>query len=130
MDYFLAYISQFYEIVIFTSQHSYVRQLPCLFCVGALTLFSPLQTAMPVLDSLDRYNFFITHKLFREATRSVNGQVVKVCRISDSVRVILVADVGHGLGLVLSQPGPLQGYSSRHRALTCGHSSRKRHCIT
>ncbi|KAK7472010.1 mitochondrial inner membrane protein required for protein import [Stygiomarasmius scandens] len=57
VDYFLAYISQFYEIVIFTSQHSY--------------------TAMPVLDSLDRYNFFITHKLFREATRSVNGQVVK-----------------------------------------------------
>ncbi|KAF5363180.1 hypothetical protein D9758_008395 [Tetrapyrgos nigripes] len=57
VDYFLAYISQFYEVVVFTTQHSY--------------------TAMPILESLDRYNFFITHKLFREATRSVNGQTVK-----------------------------------------------------
>ncbi|THU98030.1 HAD-like protein [Dendrothele bispora CBS 962.96] len=57
VDYFLAYISQFFEVVVFTTQHSY--------------------TAMPILESLDRYNFFITHKLFREATRSVNGQVVK-----------------------------------------------------
>ncbi|KAL0955543.1 hypothetical protein HGRIS_001779 [Hohenbuehelia grisea] len=57
VDYFLAYISQFYEVVIFTSQHSY--------------------TAIPVLEKLDRYNFFITHKLFRDATRSINGQIVK-----------------------------------------------------
>ncbi|KAF9524987.1 HAD-like domain-containing protein [Crepidotus variabilis] len=57
VDYFLAYISQFYEVVIFTSQPSY--------------------TAGPILDKLDRYGFFITYRLFREATRSVNGQVVK-----------------------------------------------------
>ncbi|KAK7026404.1 mitochondrial inner membrane protein required for protein import [Paramarasmius palmivorus] len=57
VDYFLAYISQFYEVVIFTSQHAY--------------------TASPILDQLDRYNFFISHRLFREATRSYNGGVVK-----------------------------------------------------
>ncbi|TFK37060.1 HAD-like domain-containing protein [Crucibulum laeve] len=57
VDYFLAYISQFYEVVIFTSQNYY--------------------TAGPVLDKLDRYNFYINHRLFREATRSINGKIVK-----------------------------------------------------
>lgn len=36
------------------------------------------QTAMPILDKLDPYQFFITYKLFRDATRSVNGTPVKV----------------------------------------------------
>jgi len=57
VDYFLAYISQFYEVVVFTTQNYY--------------------TAIPVLEKLDKYNFFITHRLFREATRSINGTVVK-----------------------------------------------------
>ncbi|EKM81387.1 hypothetical protein AGABI1DRAFT_84279 [Agaricus bisporus var. burnettii JB137-S8] len=57
VDYFLAYISQFYEVVIFTSQNYY--------------------TALPILDKLDKYNFFIAHRLFRESTRSINGTVVK-----------------------------------------------------
>ncbi|KXN86028.1 Mitochondrial import inner membrane translocase subunit TIM50 [Leucoagaricus sp. SymC.cos] len=57
VDYFLAYISQFYEVVIFTSQNYY--------------------TAIPILDKLDKYNFFIAHRLFREATRSINGTIVK-----------------------------------------------------
>ncbi|EIW80210.1 HAD-like protein [Coniophora puteana RWD-64-598 SS2] len=57
VDYFLAYLSQFYEIVIFTTQQHY--------------------TALPVLEKLDPYNFFITYKLFRDATRSINGKTVK-----------------------------------------------------
>jgi import inner membrane translocase subunit TIM50 len=57
VDYFLAYLSQFYEIVIFTTQNHY--------------------TAIPVIEKLDPYNFFIAYKLFREATRSVDGKVVK-----------------------------------------------------
>lgn len=32
---------------------------------------------MPILDKLDRYGFCITHRLFREATRSINGKIVK-----------------------------------------------------
>ncbi|KAE9390737.1 NIF-domain-containing protein [Gymnopus androsaceus JB14] len=56
-DYFLAYISQFYELVVFTTQYSY--------------------TASPILDQLDRYNFYIEHRLFREHTRSANGEIVK-----------------------------------------------------
>ncbi|KAH9485806.1 Mitochondrial import inner membrane translocase subunit TIM50 [Psilocybe cubensis] len=57
VDYFLAYISQFYEVVIFTTQPSY--------------------TASPILDKLDRYNFYINYRLFREATRTLNGKIVK-----------------------------------------------------
>ncbi|CAK5267618.1 unnamed protein product [Mycena citricolor] len=57
VDYFLAYISQFYEVVIFTTQNSY--------------------TAAPILEKLDRYNFYISHRLFREATRTTNSGVVK-----------------------------------------------------
>ncbi|KAF8161565.1 HAD-like domain-containing protein [Crassisporium funariophilum] len=57
VDYFLAYISQFYEVVVFTTQAYY--------------------TAGPVLDKLDRYNFYINYRLFREATRSLDGKVVK-----------------------------------------------------
>lgn len=57
VDYFLGYISQFYEVVIFTTQPHY--------------------TAMPIIDKLDRYNFFILYRLFRDATRTVNGKIVK-----------------------------------------------------
>ncbi|TFK19107.1 HAD-like protein [Coprinopsis marcescibilis] len=57
VDYFLAYISQFFEVVVFTAQPSY--------------------TAAPILDKLDRYNFFVVHRLFREHTRSLNGKIVK-----------------------------------------------------
>jgi len=53
VDYFLTYLSQFYEIVIFTTQHSY--------------------TALPILEKLDPYDYSILYKLFRESTRSVNG---------------------------------------------------------
>ncbi|PPQ88498.1 hypothetical protein CVT25_013169 [Psilocybe cyanescens] len=57
VDYFLGYISQFYEVVVFTTQPSY--------------------TASPILDKLDRYNFYINYRLFREATRTLDGKVVK-----------------------------------------------------
>jgi import inner membrane translocase subunit TIM50 len=36
---------------------------------------------MPIIEKLDPYNFFITYKLFREATRSVDGKIVKVTLI-------------------------------------------------
>ncbi|KZT21120.1 HAD-like protein [Neolentinus lepideus HHB14362 ss-1] len=57
VDYFLAYLSQFFEIVIFTTDPSY--------------------TAAPVVEKLDPYNMFVTYKLFREATRMVDGAAVK-----------------------------------------------------
>ncbi|KAI0684840.1 HAD-like domain-containing protein [Cytidiella melzeri] len=56
-DYFIAYLSQFYEIVLFTTQQHY--------------------TATPIVEKLDPYQFWIQYRLFRDATRSVNGQPVK-----------------------------------------------------
>ncbi|RXK42686.1 hypothetical protein M231_00242 [Tremella mesenterica] len=57
VDYFLGYLSQFYEIVLFTSQ--------------------PLYTAAPVAEKLDPFTSYLPYKLFRESTRYVDGKVVK-----------------------------------------------------
>ncbi|KDR69858.1 hypothetical protein GALMADRAFT_77092 [Galerina marginata CBS 339.88] len=57
VDYFLGYISQFYEVVIFTTQ--------------------PYYTAGPIIDKLDRYGFYINYRLFHEATRTLDGKTVK-----------------------------------------------------
>lgn len=58
VDYFLAYLSQFYEIVLFTTQPSY--------------------TAMGVADKLDPFQAYLPYKLYRESTRYVKGKIVKV----------------------------------------------------
>ena len=36
------------------------------------------QTVDPILDKLDRYHFYIMYRLYREATRYVDGKIVKV----------------------------------------------------
>ncbi|KAI8089748.1 HAD-like domain-containing protein [Halteromyces radiatus] len=56
VDYFLSYLSQFYEIVIFTSQ--------------------PAMNAMPILDKLDPYQYAM-YRLYRDGTRYVDGQYIK-----------------------------------------------------
>jgi import inner membrane translocase subunit TIM50 len=57
VDYFLRYLSQYYELVIFTSQ--------------------PWAIAEPVIRKLDPYHI-VTWPLFREATLYENGEYVKV----------------------------------------------------
>ncbi|GAA6009909.1 hypothetical protein JCM11491_000863 [Sporobolomyces phaffii] len=57
VDYFLAYMSQFYEIVLFTTQPAY--------------------TAAPIAEKLDPYGAYIPWKLFKEATRYKNKQLIK-----------------------------------------------------
>jgi import inner membrane translocase subunit TIM50 len=61
VDYFLRYLSQYYELVIFTSQ--------------------PSALADPVIRKLDPYHI-VTWPLFREATLYENGEYVKVCSLS------------------------------------------------
>lgn len=58
VDYFLRYLSQYYELVIFTSQ--------------------PSALAEPVIRKLDPFHI-ATWPLFREATLYENGEYVKVC---------------------------------------------------
>ncbi|UZJ51627.1 hypothetical protein CBS101457_000947 [Exobasidium rhododendri] len=58
LDYFLGYLSQWYEIVIFTKQPYYI--------------------VAPILEKLDPDRRFIAYQLFRESCRTMdNGQVVK-----------------------------------------------------
>ncbi|PPR01383.1 hypothetical protein CVT24_006221 [Panaeolus cyanescens] len=57
VDYFLGYLSQFYEVVIFTT--------------------APNHIGAPIVDKLDPYLYYISYRLFREATRSLDGKVVK-----------------------------------------------------
>ncbi|KAF9513795.1 hypothetical protein BS47DRAFT_1317257 [Hydnum rufescens UP504] len=57
VDYFIGYLSQFYEIVIFTSQIAY--------------------TAVPIIEKIDPFTLYVSYKLFRESTRSVDGRIVK-----------------------------------------------------
>lgn len=57
VDYFIAYLSQFYEVVVFTTQYYY--------------------TAYPILDKLDPYTYFIAYRLTREATRASESGPVK-----------------------------------------------------
>jgi len=56
VDYFLRYLSQYYELVIFTSQ--------------------PWAVAEPIIRKLDPYHI-VTWPLFREATRYENGEYIK-----------------------------------------------------
>ncbi|WVN87596.1 uncharacterized protein L203_102779 [Cryptococcus depauperatus CBS 7841] len=73
VDYFLGYLSQFYEIVLFTSQ--------------------PLYTAAPVVEKIDPYQAFMPYRLFRESTRYVNGKVVKdLTYLNRDPRKVVVLD--------------------------------------
>ncbi|KAI9225862.1 MAG: HAD-like domain-containing protein [Piptocephalis tieghemiana] len=56
VDEFLAYMSRYYEIVLFTSQ--------------------PSLNAQPIVEKLDPLQF-ISYSLYKEATKYVNGQVLK-----------------------------------------------------
>ncbi|EPQ28229.1 uncharacterized protein PFL1_04056 [Pseudozyma flocculosa PF-1] len=57
LDYFLGYLSQWYEIVLFTTQ--------------------PAFTAAPIVEKLDPDRRYIAYTLFRESCRSVDGKLVK-----------------------------------------------------
>ncbi|KAH9819595.1 HAD-like domain-containing protein [Melampsora americana] len=60
VDYFLSYLSQFYEIIIFTTQPAY--------------------TAAPIIEKLDPYGYYSPYKIFKEACRSkgiLNPQLIK-----------------------------------------------------
>ena len=64
VDYFLRYLSQYYELVLFTSV--------------------PSAVALPVIQKLDPFQM-IMFPLFREATKYHDGEFVKVC-LSPSAR--------------------------------------------
>lgn len=79
VDYFLRYLSQYYELVIFTSQRS--------------------QDADPVIRKLDPFRV-VMWPLFREATRYEGGEYIKVCPVVSISNSIWLTQ----LGPVISQP--------------------------
>lgn len=58
LDYFLAYMFQYYEIVVFTNQHD--------------------QIAAPIIQKMDQYPGYIMYPLFRSHTRYKDGKYIKV----------------------------------------------------
>lgn len=78
VDYFLRYLSQYYELVIFTSQ--------------------PWAIAEPVIRKLDPYHI-VTWPLFREATLYENGDYVKVSRLMHDWKRRLTIS-----GFIISKP--------------------------
>lgn len=59
LDYLLAYLFQYYEIVVFTNQHD--------------------QVAAPIIQKMDQYPGYIMYPLFRSHTRYKDGKYIKVC---------------------------------------------------
>lgn len=57
LDYFLSYLSQYYEIVVFTNQYA--------------------GTALPIVQKLDPYRSSVSASLFRESARYEDGKFVK-----------------------------------------------------
>lgn len=57
LDYFLSYLSQYYEIVVFTNQYA--------------------GTALPIVQKLDPYRSSLSATLFRESARYADGKIIK-----------------------------------------------------
>ena len=59
LDYFLGYLSMYYELVVFSD--------------------SPSHLVIPIAEKMGQYPGFITQFLSREATRYKDGKYIKVC---------------------------------------------------
>ena len=74
LDYFLGYLSQWYEIVLFTSQPFYIVE--------------------KVIEKLDPDRRYIAYKLFRESCRQQDGKLVKDIRhLNRDPRKVIMLDV-------------------------------------
>lgn len=74
LDYFLGYLSQWYEIVLYTTQPYYI--------------------AGPIIEKLDPDRRFITYTLFRESCRTHEGKVVKdLSALNRDLSKVVILDV-------------------------------------
>ena len=93
VDYYLRYLSQYYELVIFTTQ--------------------PWAIADPVIRKLDPYHI-VTWPLYREATLYEKGEYIKVhCPFPVSA----LQHANTKLGSLLPKPRSFQSNPNRHRPL-------------
>lgn len=94
LDYFLGYLSMYYELVVFSD--------------------SPSHLVIPIAEKMGRYPGFITQFLSREATRYKDGKYIKVCIPSSRITNIAIADDAC-IGSLPPQPQPLQSHHDRHQ---------------
>lgn len=74
LDYFLGYLSQWYEIVLFTTQPFYVVE--------------------KIIEKLDPDRRYIAYQLFRESCRQTDGKLVKDIRhLNRDPRKVIVLDI-------------------------------------
>lgn len=107
VDYFLRYLNQYYELVLFTTV--------------------PSMMADQVLRKLDPYRI-IRWPLFREATKYKDGEYVKVCFASFfPLSPELTLTHRFSLGSVLPEPRPVKGHPCRHERRTRPPATRERH---
>lgn len=103
VDYFIRYLSQYYELVLFTTV--------------------PFATAEPLVRKLDPFRF-IMWPLYREATKFQDGEIVKV----GTPKLIQCDCDTNSTGPLLSEPRPLQGHHYRHQCQARPQPARERHC--
>ncbi|KAK9312537.1 NLI interacting factor-like phosphatase-domain-containing protein [Lipomyces starkeyi] len=74
LDYFLMYLAQYYEIVLFSSESA--------------------NFAERMVMKLDPYHAFMTHALFRESTYYIDGHIVKdISNINRDLSKVIMVDV-------------------------------------
>ena len=105
VDYFLRYLSQYYELVVFTTL--------------------PFAAAEPVIRKLDPYRI-IMWPLAREATRYEKGEYVKVKTVFDEISLLRLT----GTGLIIPQPGSFKGHIDRYEPWPRETTTRKLHHST
>lgn len=109
VDYFLRYLSQYYELVLWTSV--------------------PFAIAEPIIRKLDPFHI-IVWPLFREATKYKDGEVIKVC----AARIHLLRNeerqTDNTIGSVIPKQRPIKGYHYRHRCTTHPKPTRECYCST
>lgn len=94
LDYLLAYMFQYYEIVVFTNQHD--------------------QIAAPIIQKMDQYPGYIMYPLFRSHTRYKDGKYIKVyLSIFSSLQP--VSSLTPFPGPKLSQPRPFESDHARNK---------------
>ena len=105
MDYFVRYLSQYYELVLFTTV--------------------PFAMGEPIVRKLDPFRF-IMWPLYREATKYEDGEIVKVGSLCAPLHIFVTSILTYA-GPLVPQPSPLQGHHYRHIGLACPQATRKRH---
>lgn len=91
VDEFLSYLSQMYELVVFTTGWSHVSRERDSISAHAHFFSSPKQNAAPIIEKLDPFQY-VVYKLFKEHTTYQNQNHVKdISKLNrDLAKVVMI----------------------------------------